>query len=131
MAKSYSGITDVAYSTDGSSFTSITGKIAADSTITPTTITNDTTQSRVFGGESLEATIGFYDQADYATLKTAMRADTDYFWRMTFVDGTTQTTSEAHPFQVVKVINPDKRTGLNRFNLSFFFATDDETLTTG
>lgn len=129
MAKKYSGVTGVAYSTDGSSFTSITGKISADSTITPTTITNDSTQSRVFGGEEMEASIGFYDNAEYSTLYTAMRADTDYFWRFTFVDGATETTSEKHPFQVVKVINPDKRTGLNLYRLNVYFATDNETLT--
>ena len=129
MAKKYSGIVTVAYSTDNVTYTPITGKIASDSTITPATIFSDTTNSRLYGGEQLEANIGFYDHSEYSALYTAMRADTEYYWRFTFVDGATETTSEKFPFQVVKVINPDKRTGLNRYNLSFFFANDNETLT--
>lgn len=129
MSKRYAGVTAVAYSTNGSTWTTISGKIASDSSITPSTITSDTTQSRLFGGEQLEANIGFYDHSQYSSLYTAMRSDTEYFWRFTFVDGNTETTSEAHPFQVVKVINPDKRNGLNRYNLNLFFVTDNETLT--
>lgn len=129
MAKIYSGITAVSFSTDGSTFTAITGAIAADSSITPSTITVDTTDSTVFGGEQLEMSIGVLDYTNYATLKSAMIADTKYWWRFTFAGGATETTSAGFPFQVVKVINPDKRTGLNRYNINGFIALSGETLT--
>lgn len=129
MAKIYSGITAVAYSTDGSSFTALTGSIASDSSLTPSTITVDTTDSTIFGGEQLEMSIGMLDFTNYSALKTAMIADTKYFWRFTFAGGATETTASAFPFQVVKVINPDKRTGLNRYNINGFIALAGETLT--
>lgn len=131
MAKKYSGITTVEYSATGAfagEQTAISGSIASDSSIAPATLTNDTTASRIYGGEELEATIGFFDYSEYSALHTAMRADTAYYWKFTFVDGATETTADAIPFQVVKVINPDKRTGLNRYNLTFYYANDDETL---
>jgi hypothetical protein len=129
MAKIYSGITQVAYSTNGTDFTAITGSIASDSTLTPSTITVDTTDSTVFGGEQLEMSIGVLDFANYTTLRDAMIADTRYFWRFTFAGGATETTASSFPFQVVKIINPDKRTGLNRYNINGFIALSTETLT--
>lgn len=134
MSKQYSGLKAVAFSSTGvfgGEETTITGPIAADSTLEPSTITVDTTQSTVFGGEQLEMTVGVLNFSNYAALKTAMLADTEYYWQFTFVDDVTQTTSDAFPFQVVKVLSPDKRTGLNRYNITGFVALADETLTTG
>ena len=129
MAKKYSGVTGLSYSTDGTTFTAITGKLTADSTLTPTTITTDTTQSRLFGGESFEFNFGVLDDTNYAALYTAMRADTEYFWRFTFTDAATETTAVKFPFQVVKVRSADKRTGLNSYRISGFIALSVETLT--
>lgn len=130
MSKKYSGLTEIAYATTvGGSYTSITGKIAPDSTITVETINTDTTQTNVYGGEQLTMAINVLDFTDYATLATAMRADTEYHWRFTFVDGSTETTQEAFPIKVVKSLVPDKRTGLNFYTINGFIATDGEILT--
>lgn len=129
MAKNYSGLVTVAYSaTVDGSYTTVTGKYTPDSSITVETINTDTTQTNVYGGEQLTVAINVLDFADYGTLATAMRADTEYFWRFTFVDGVTQTTQEAFPIKVVKSLIPDKRTGLNFYTINGFIATDGEIL---
>jgi hypothetical protein len=130
MAKRYAGLTGLSYSTDGTTFTAITGKLTMDSTLTPETITTDTTNSRLYGGESFEMNIGVLDDANYAALHAAMLTDTEYFWRFTFAGGSTETTSMKFPFQVVKVRNADKRTGLNAYRISGVIAWNTETLTT-
>lgn len=131
MANTLSGITEVHYSTDafvGNDVT-ITGKVTADSTITIETITSDDTQGVQFGGESFSCDMGFFDFADYATIETAMKANTEYTWRFVFADGTTMTTGDTINPMVTIAPSPDKRQGLNAWRLALTWNSDDTNLT--
>jgi len=129
MANKFSGLKSISYGTTSSVGTTIAGEMTPDSTIEPTVITNDSTQSTVYGGETLAFNIGFYDFSGFAALDTIMRANTKQFIRFTFVDDSTETSTEGHPIQVQKVLQADKRTGLNTWRLMGTFSTDTSTLT--
>lgn len=131
MANTFSGLVSVAYSTDAfSTSTVIAGEIAnADTAVEHSVITTDTTNSRLYGGDSLTANVRFLDQAGYAAMRTAMRAGTKYSWRFTFSDGGTRTSKDPIIPMVEQVPEADKRTGLNAWRLMLEFHSDDGDLT--
>ena len=131
MANKFSGLKSISYGTTSGVGTAIAGDMTADSTIVPAPLSNDSTQSTVYGGEEINFNIGFYDFAGFSALDTIMRANSKQFIEFTFVDDSTEISTEAHPIQVQKIIVTNKRDGLNTWRLMGYFATDTETITSG
>jgi hypothetical protein len=96
MAKKYAGMIRAAYGdTSSGSFTTIVGKLSAESAVTFPDTTTETTDGVIYGGGSIAADVFVLNMADYSALKTLAKADTEKFWRFTFKDGATFTTTEA------------------------------------
>jgi hypothetical protein len=120
MAKQYGGLKTVAYSTNGSSFTTIAGKISSDSAFEPgLIIETETTDSTLHGGTNTTADIGFFDDTAFSTLLTAMESDTEYYFKLTYNDGTIYTSSPAFEFKVKEMVKNNARDGLSMFRLTW------------
>jgi hypothetical protein len=118
MPKQYAGLRLVEYSTNGSSWTAVAGKITRDSTFEPGIIVeSETTDSTLHGGYNTTGDVGFYDFAAFSTLNAGMVADTEYFLRLTMNDGTRFTASPAFEIKVQEMNRPSAADGLSMFRL--------------
>lgn len=120
MAKDYAGLKRVGFSaTLAGAVTWLTGKIGAESTLNPENTQTDSTDGVVYGGSSANPTIVLLDSADYASLVTKMRADTEEFWNFEFTDGRTKVTAVATNVMVRELLNANARDGVSPIEITF------------
>jgi hypothetical protein len=121
MAKRYSGLRRFGYSTtSGGTVTWVTGKVAADSTVTPDNIPTETTVGQVYGGSNIEGEVTVLDMADYTALETFMKADTERYWHFEFTDSSTPYVTNI-PFNIMvrRNLNLNARDGVTGYTVSF------------
>jgi hypothetical protein len=89
MSKISGGLVSVGYSTtvDGTVTTIAGVNPAQDSNFNVEKIINETTISRVSGGESVTLEINLFTFTDYATIQGFEENDTARFWHLTFGSG--------------------------------------------
>ena len=97
-----------------------------NSTLTFEQITNDSTQSTVFGGETVTMNLSFFDEAGLATLKAWEEAGTEV--RAVAAGPTNIQWYESVPITVQKSLRADKRTGLNYFTVTMVFVGVNPTI---
>jgi hypothetical protein len=120
MGKVFSGIYQASIYNPADGVTVQVGDISVEnSTLTFEQITNDSTQSTVFGGETVTMNLSFFDDAGFATLKAWEEAGTEL--RAVAAGPTNIQWYESVPITVQKSLRADKRTGLNYFTVMMVF----------
>ncbi len=121
MSKNFSGLTKVGYSDDGitGNQTEITGKVTADSDLTPDNTLSEHTVGSLYGGSSLTGDIGFLNHTDYAALKAFMEADTEKYWHFHYQDGREEITEIPFNIFVHKTGGVNARDGASAFRMTF------------
>ena len=98
-------------------------KIAVENTsYTIETINTDTTQTQVYGGESHTLELAFFEGANIDQLIAWSEADTPV--RLVIEGGSNLQWYEDTPIKFRKMLQADKRSGLNMFVVSMFYASD-------
>jgi len=97
-----------------------------NSTLTFEQIVNDSTQSTVFGGETVTMNLSFFDDAGIATLKEWEEDGTEV--RAVAAGATNIQWYESVPITVQKSLRADKRTGLNYFTVTMVFVGVNPTI---
>lgn len=116
----FSGIYQASFYNPADGVTVQVGDISVEnSTLTFEQITNDSTQSTVFGGETVTLNLSFFDDAGIATLKEWEEDGTEV--RAVAAGATNIQWYESVPITVQKSLRADKRTGLNFFTVTMVF----------
>lgn len=120
MSKHFAGLTGIAYGdTATGAWTSLTGKISADSTIEPTNIETETTNGVIYGGSQIAGNVRMLSYADYNALQLFMLSDTEKFWRFTYQDGRTKITSSMFNIMVRPEGGVNARDGVVAYVINF------------
>lgn len=129
MAKVYSGWKRGAIYNPATGTVVQLGKLANEGTsYAEETINTDTTQSNVYGGKIVTVQLAFFDSSGYAQLQEWAEADTPV--RAVVEGGANLQWYESVPIKALKMLTPDKRTGLNMYQVTLFFASDNPAIYT-
>lgn len=120
MSKNYSGAKRIGHSaTAAGAVTWLTGKLGAESTINPENTQSETTDGAIFGGSSATPTVTLLNSTNYDALVTKMRADTEEYWNVEYLDGRVVVTEIPTNIFVREMLNPNARDGVSPIEITF------------
>lgn len=120
MATLYAGIENVEYADVATgTWVSIPGPYAPESDVTAGIIKSNTTTGSIYGGGEALNSLIFLNKTAYPAMRAAMLANTPYWWRITFQDGTRTYSLNPMNIHVTVTNEPDARTGLSTWSIEF------------